>query len=140
MRPLLLLCLIAAGCTPTVAETTRDRDRAATRSATRSATLDKALAGLTPGRRLSCLNAIDRRLARTTSYGSTVLFRVSRDRVFRNDMNGNCTYSSIDPIFVTQTPSGSLCRGDITQLIDRGSRFPVGSCSYGDFVPYTRAR
>lgn len=136
MRPLLFLCLAAAGCAPTVAETARRENPAAAQSAK----LDKALAGLTPGQAQGCLNDIDRRVARTTTYGSTVLYRVSRNRVFRNDMNGNCTSATFDPIVVTQTPTGSLCRGDIAQLVDRSSRFPVGSCSYGDFIPYSRAK
>lgn len=136
MKPWLLLCLAAAGCAPAVANTARDQDRAAAQATK----LDKALAGLTPGKAESCLSAIDRRIARTTTYGSTVLFRVSNSRIFRNDMNGDCAVGSYDPIFVTQTPTGSLCRGDIVQVLDRGSRFPVGSCSYGEFVPYNRAK
>jgi len=136
MRPLLFLCLVAAGCAPTVAETARRQDRAAVQSAK----LDKALAGLTPGPAENCLSGIDRRRARTTTFGSTLVFRISRDKVFRNDMNGNCTSGTFDPIIVTRTPSTSLCRGDIAQLIDRTSRFPVGSCSYGDFIPYTRVK
>ena len=38
----------------------------------------------------------------------------------------------------TRTPSGQLCRGDIAQAVDRTANFPAGSCSFGDFVPYTR--
>lgn len=137
MRPWLLLCLAAAGCAPTAADTARQQDRAAAQADR----LAKALAGRTPGEPQDCLSGIDRRATvGTTTYGSTILFRVGGNRVFRNDMNGNCVSPSFDPIVVTQTPTGSLCRGDIAQLIDRGSRFPVGSCSYGPFVPYTRGR
>ncbi len=136
MRSLMLLGLALAGCAPTVAET-RQADE---REARQQARLSRALAGLTPGQPQSCLTDIDRRNARIENHGTTVLYRVSRGRVFRNDMNGNCRTNSIDPIFVTQTPSTSLCRGDIAQLIDRASRFPVGSCAYGDFVPFTRAK
>lgn len=135
MRPLLFLCL-ATACTASVAQSTRRDDRAAAQAAK----VDRALAGLMPGPAQGCLNGPDRRFARVTTYGSTMLFRIGRDRVFRNDMNGNCTTGTFDPIVVTQTPSTALCRGDIAQLIDRASRFPVGSCSYGDFIPYTRAK
>ncbi len=140
MRPLLLLAPIVAGmlagCTPTVAES-RSAEK---RQARNEAKLSRALAGLTPGAPQGCLSGIDRRNARVETIGGTLLFRVSRGRVFRNDMNGNCTTNAIDPIFVTQTPTTALCRGDIAQLIDRVARFPVGACSYGEFVPYTRAR
>ena len=30
-----------------------------------------------------------------------------------------------------------LCRGEIAQVIDTSQGFTVGSCSIGDFVPYT---
>lgn len=140
MRTSLLLVPIVAGalagCAPTVAQTRSAEER----QARNDAKLSRALAGLTPGEPQTCLNDPDRRAARVENIGGTLLFRVGSGRVFRNDMNGNCTSSSIDPIFVTQTPSTSLCRGDITQLIDRGSRFPIGSCAYGEFVPYTRAK
>lgn len=135
MRALVLASLVLAGCTPTAAEVARGDARAAT-DARR---VDAALAGLTPGTPTSCLSGIDRRDAKTRTIGSTVLYSVSRNRVFRNDMGGNCNLSG-DPILVTATPSDNLCRGDIVQLIDRTSRFPMGSCAYGDFVPYTRAR
>jgi hypothetical protein len=136
MRSWVLLSLVLAGCAPTVAET-RQADARQARS---DAKLARALKGLTPGPAQTCLSSIDRRNARIETYGSTTLYRVGRGRVFRNDMNGGCGTNTIDPIYVTQTPSTQLCRGDIAQLIDRASRFPIGSCAYGDFVPYTRAR
>lgn len=136
MRPSLLLALALAGCAPTVAET-RQADQ---RQARQDAKLQRALAGLTPGQPQTCLDGPDRRFARIDTYGTTVLYRISGDRVYRNDMGGNCATSSIDPIFITSTPTTSLCRGDIAQLVDHTSRFPVGSCAYGDFVPYTRAK
>ncbi|SFP89918.1 hypothetical protein [Sphingomonas rubra] len=140
MRILLLLAPLAAGilaaCAPTVAETRSAEER----QARDRAKVSRALAGLTPGQAQNCLSGIDRRTARVQTIGGTLLFRVNRNRVFRNDMNGSCATSAIDPIFVTQTPTTALCRGDIAQLIDRASRFPIGACSYGDFVPYTRAK
>jgi hypothetical protein len=40
---------------------------------------------------------------------------------------------------VTRTSSSQLCRGDIATVIDTSTRTPVGSCVFGDFVPYTVA-
>ena len=131
----LLLLVATAACAPTAAEVTRQNQRVATDAQK----VDRALAGLVPDAPTTCLSGIDRRDARSRAIGGTLLYTVSRSRVYRNDMNGTCDLSR-DPILVTATPSTSLCRGDIVQLIDRASRFPVGSCAYGDFVPYRRAR
>jgi hypothetical protein len=40
---------------------------------------------------------------------------------------------------VTRTTETRLCRGDIAQVVDVASRTTLGSCSFGDFTPYTRA-
>ena len=130
-----ILCLARAACASTPTEVADRQQRAAT---DRQA-LDRALAGKVAGKPISCLADTDRRNARTSFIGSTILYTVGRDRVFRNDMLGGCNLRG-DPILINSTPSTFLCRGDIVQLIDRTSRFPVGSCAYSDFVPYERAR
>ena len=140
MRPMLpvlaaTLAAMLAGCAATDAEVARQDDRAA-REQVR---LDRALAGYTVEGSRTCLSSIDRRGARGQQYyGSTILYPLG-DRIVRNDMNGGCPLDR-DPILVTQTPTGDLCRGDIVQLIDRASRFPIGSCAFGDFVTYQRPR
>lgn len=127
-----LLCVAAAACAPTTAEVAR-QEKAAAKQRLK---LDQALAGLTPGPAIDCLSGVERRTANTQVYGSTVLFRISSSRMIRNDMNGNCPELARDPIVVTSTPTDQLCRGDIARLIDRTSRFPMGACIYGPFVPY----
>ena len=136
MRPFLLaLTALLAGCAATDADIARQEDR----TARERVRLDRALAGYAPGASRSCLSSIDRRAARGTRYyGSTILYPLG-DRIIRNDMNGNCPLQR-EPIIVTQTPVADLCRGDIAQLIERTSRFPIGSCAYGDFVTYRRVR
>ena len=136
MRPLLLaLAALLAGCAASDADIARQDDRAA-RERTR---LDRALVGYAPERTQTCLSSIDRRATRGTRYfGSTILYPMG-DRIIRNDMNGSCPLER-DPILVTQTPVSDVCRGDIAQLIDRASRFPLGGCAYGDFVTYRRVR
>lgn len=132
--PVLIGFLVLAACTPTAAEqrATSDRDAASARA------LDQALAGLTPGQPQTCLSEVDRRNAGSSKIGSTLIYRASRDRIYRNDMNGGCVGGGSDPIIVTSTPTGQLCRGDIARLVDRTSRITTGSCAFGDFVPYTR--
>lgn len=136
MRPTLIaLAAFLAGCAATDAEVAAQGDRAAREQAR----LDRALAGYAPERTRTCFSSIDRRAARGARYyGSTILYPLG-DRIVRNDMNGGCPLNR-EPILVTQTPTTDLCRGDIAQLIDRASRFPVGSCAYGDFVTYRRVR
>ncbi|GLR46561.1 hypothetical protein [Sphingomonas astaxanthinifaciens] len=68
----------------------------------------------------------------------TILFRDGANRVWRNDVNGPCSglgrpgYALLTKQFGT-----GLCRGEIAQVVDTLNGFTVGTCSLGDFVPYT---
>jgi len=71
---------------------------------------------------------------------NTIAFRDGSKRVYLNHMQGGCM--NIDNgrnALQTQTTGSNLCRGDIAQVIDTLNRIPIGSCVFGDFVPYTRA-
>lgn len=105
------------------------------------AALTKELAGLTPGQPQGCLNTFETRNASTKSFGDVLVYRTSGSRRFVTTTTG-CTDvgGNGDNILVTSTFSTQLCRGDIATTIDRTSHFPTGSCSFGDFVPYTRAK
>jgi hypothetical protein len=68
---------------------------------------------------------------------NTIAFKQGR-RLFVNNMQGSCY--GLDrgtTALVTRTPSTQLCRGDIATLVDTSTRVAVGSCVFGDFVPYT---
>jgi hypothetical protein len=134
MRALILTLVLLAGCAPTMA----DRERMAQDQAHQQAKLDAALAGLTPGQPRSCVNPSDLQNANTETYGSTILYRVSRNLIYRNDTSGGCFGLSRDDIIVTKSYTGQMCRGDIVRTIDRGSRMPSGSCVFGDFVQYRK--
>src|SRR5213075_2230225 len=72
---------------------------------------------------------------------NTVAFRNGPGNVYINHMQGGCM--GIDHgrnALVTRTPGPTLCRGDIAQVLDVASRVTMGSCVFGDFVPYTRPR
>ncbi|WP_294265234.1 hypothetical protein [uncultured Sphingomonas sp.] len=122
-----------AGC----AATPREQAAMAERNARDAARLDQRLAGFTPGKPASCLPVSTSR--RSEYFGDTIVYEVSGSLVYRTDTSGGCTLNR-DDILVTQTPIGSLCRGDIARTIDRGSRFQTGSCTLGDFVPYRKDR
>jgi hypothetical protein len=70
----------------------------------------------------------------------TIAFRNGPSQVYINHMQGGGC-SNIDGgrnALVTRIPGPNLCRGDIAQVVDTGARIPVGSCVFGDFVPYRR--
>ena len=133
MRILLPLLLIsAAACTPTA----RQVEQQAAIEAGDRAALDRELAGLTPGRPQDCVTQTQ--LRDMKSYGDTLVYRgVGRTR-YVNRTSGGCALERDDAILVTSTPTTQLCRGDIAQAVSRTSHFPMGSCSYGEFVPYSR--
>ena len=69
---------------------------------------------------------------------NVVAFRDGRKRLYINHMQGPC--NGLGPgrnALVTQTTGTSLCRGDIAQVFDTTSRFNVGGCAFGDFIPFT---
>jgi hypothetical protein len=134
MRALILTLVLLAGCAPTMAQ----RERMAQDQARDQAKLDAALAGLTPGQPQSCVNPTDLRSANTETFGNTILYKVTRNLIYRNDTSGGCFGLSRDDIIVTKSYTGQMCRGDIVRTIDRASRTPSGSCAFGDFVQYRK--
>jgi hypothetical protein len=70
---------------------------------------------------------------------STVGFK-SGGRVFVAHMQGGCNYLGTPGYaLVTRQPTGNrLCSGEIATVVDVHNNFTVGSCSFGDFTPYTR--
>lgn len=123
------LVLVTAACAANAAlpQRTSDRDRAR---------LDKALAGLTPGKPQDCLDRV--RMGETQSFPDTILYVEGRNRVWRNDTVGTCAGLANDDLIVTISTSGRLCRGDIVQTRARMGGMVTGSCSLGAFVPYTK--
>jgi hypothetical protein len=68
----------------------------------------------------------------------TILFRDGSRRVYVAHMQGGCSGlgRGSTALVTRQFGSADLCRGDIAQVVDTLNRFPVGSCVFGDFVPY----
>ena len=102
--------------------------------------LDRYLQGKVAGEAQTCLPnfrandmvVIDER---------TILFREG-NRVWRNDIRGGCTgLGRPGTALVTRQFGGTgLCRGEIAQIVDTSTGSFVGSCSLGDFVPFTTPR
>jgi hypothetical protein len=55
-----------------------------------------------------------------------------------NRFDGGCPRLDEDTIVVTRLHSSQLCRGDVADLRMSGANIPVGTCIFGDFVPYTK--
>jgi hypothetical protein len=121
-----------------VACTTTAAQQQPLRSAAKQQEFDRLLAGKVAGRPQSCLPhyssndmvVIDER---------TIAFRDGNRRVYINHMMGGCSNLGGPYALVTrQFGSADLCRGDIGQVVDLTNHFTVGSCVFGDFIPYTR--
>ena len=71
---------------------------------------------------------------------NTIAFRDGSSRVYVAHMQGGCSNlgSGSYALVTRQYGSADLCRGDIAQVVDTQNGFTVGSCVFGDFVPYVR--
>lgn len=112
-----------------------------TRVARSQAELQSLIAGKVAEKPVSCLpsyNANDM----VVVDENTIAFRSGASRVYIARMNGPCSnLGGAGYALLTRNTGGlSLCRGEIAQVIDTSSHIPVGSCSFGDFVPYVRPR
>jgi hypothetical protein len=108
-------------------------------AAARPATLESTLAGRVAGAPVDCIDLPRVQGSSSFSDPDSIVYRMSGKLLYLNQPAGGCGLRG-DPVLVTRTPSTRLCRGDIVNAIDRGSRIPVGSCGLGPFVPYTKAK
>ena len=134
LKPILVLTAAAAlvGCAQTPADTARAaQDVAATQAA-----LAKELAGLVPQGQTACLPNLPTK--QVEAYGKTILYTVSPRLKYRTETAGGCETLARGDILVTRSNGGAVCAGDISQTIDRTSRFPTGGCSFGEFTVYRR--
>ena len=106
------------------------------RSAKAQATYDRLLAGKVAGSAERCLptyNSEDM----TVIDENTILFRNGRT-VYVNQPLGGCSQADrIGSSLVTRLHGAAqLCRGDIATVVDHSTGAMMGSCAFGDFVPY----
>jgi hypothetical protein len=68
---------------------------------------------------------------------NVLVYRASRNLVYRNDLEGRCNgLSRGDVLVLTRTISSQYCRGDMAHVVDLQSGVMTGVCSLGRFVPY----
>jgi hypothetical protein len=140
MRPLTLASLTilaSAGLLASCATTGTPEPR----TARAQADLNRFLDGKVPGKAQSCLPSY-RSQDMVVIDENTILFRDGSKRVWRTDVRGGCNgLGRPGTALLTRSFGGSgLCRGEIAQVVDTAQGFVVGSCSLGDFVPYTGPR
>ena len=102
------------------------------------AKLDKRLEGRTAGEPRSCISNNDQRQM-TVISDDVLIFGSSRNAktIYVNNPPGGCPHADRN-ILSYSRPTSSLCKGEIIQLIDNMSKMTMGSCAFGEFVPYTR--
>src|SRR6185295_19138781 len=133
MRSIALLLIGAAivGCATTAAQQP-------IRTAKAQQRYDQLLAGKVAGKPVSCLPTYHQD-DMVIIDEQTIAFRQGRARVYVNHMQGSCDNLGGGYALVTkQFGNAELCRGDIGQVDDLQNHFTVGSCVFGDFVPYAK--
>ncbi len=112
---------------------------AAQLSEKQTALMQKHLAGKAAGNPVSCVSSTDLDNSIKVS-DSIILYRVSKNLVYRNDLRGSCPGLARDnDIMVVRTFGSQQCDGDIIHMVDRTTGMQGGACSYGKFVPYRTA-
>jgi hypothetical protein len=127
---LLMLSAVLASCTtapPTPAMRTAAKQRE----------FEILLAGKTAQPPISCLPHYRSGDMRVID-DETIAFRDGRKRTYVVHMRGGCNElgSGHYALVTRQVGSADLCRGDIAQVVDTLNGITVGSCVFGDFVPY----
>ncbi|MBN8830086.1 MAG: hypothetical protein J0G94_05520 [Sphingomonadales bacterium] len=101
--------------------------------------LEKALAGKVPGKPVSCITSYDPSKLEVVG-DHTLLYRVNKDLIYRNNLEGGCSGLSMGSALVmNRVLATQYCRGDIARAVDLQTRATTGSCALGDFIPYTPA-
>lgn len=100
--------------------------------------LTRALDGLVAGPPQRCIPSF-RGVDQEIVDRGTILFKNGRDLVFRNDPEGGCQGLDSSRTLLVSSFGSDYCRGDLVRVLDRTTGAAVGSCSFSDFIPYTRA-
>ncbi|WP_066800916.1 hypothetical protein [Sphingomonas soli] len=95
------------------------------------------LKGLTPGKPQNCVRSD--RITETRGFEKEILFIEGRNKVWRNTTRGTCSGLKRDDIPVFRTFGRQYCASDTVHTRSRTGGMMTGSCSLGEFVPYTES-
>jgi hypothetical protein len=126
MRLTLAACLIAVLAATPLASARRTPEQQ----------LDRLLAGRTAGEPRTCIPLYPSNDSTTISRIG-IVYDVGGTR-YLTRFQGGCQQLDDDRILVTQTPMTQICRGDLANVWTRNPAMFVGTCTYGDFVPYKK--
>jgi hypothetical protein len=100
--------------------------------------LDMRLAGRTAGEPQSCINRNDQR-EMTVISDDILIFGSRRNArtIYVNKPPGGCRNADRNILSYSRSTS-ALCQGEAITLIDSSTRMSMGSCAFGEFVPYTK--
>ena len=130
--PLLLTAAALAGCTTQPPNPNE--------AAEAQAKLAQLTAGKVAGAPRTCLPPSLRSRNMVIIDDSTIAFEDGRNRTYVNHLRGAC--DNLRPGFntlVVRSGGSGTCSGDIADVADVRTGMTYGSCSLGEFVPYTRA-
>jgi hypothetical protein len=113
---------------------------APTRTAERENRLQELVAGKVAGAPQSCIPTINTHSNDMTIIDDrTVVFKANGGRVYVNHLGPGCDNLGMGNALITkQSAASSLCRGDIAEVQNLTAHINVGSCTFGEFVPYSR--
>lgn len=100
------------------------------------AELARATQGRLAGKPVDCITR-----SRTDDFstsGETMIFRPGSKVTYLNRLSPGCDKPKLRSTLVFRSTSGRLCRGEIVQSVDPQTGVTWGSCTVGQFVPYTR--
>ena len=134
LAPLIVTSLTLAGCTGSMAAPEQ-------RTSKQEIQLRKALAGKVAGKPVDCLPTY-RSSDMEVIDDNTILFHDGSNRVFVQSPRGGCSPlgSGHYTLVTTLRGSSSLCRGDISRVVDLSAGMTVGSCSMDSFIPYVKPK
>jgi hypothetical protein len=134
------ISFLVIGAALVACSTTAAQQQQPIRTAKAQKQYDQLLAGKVAGPPVSCLPSYNQN-DMVVIDDRTIAFRNGSSRVYVNHMQGGCSNLGGPYALVTKTfGSAQLCRGDIGQVVDLTNHFTVGSCVFGDFVPYAKPR
>lgn len=125
------LILVAAGAAAFAAPAAPRDDREA-------AKIERALAGLTPGRPQTCINPD--RSGGSSRHGDTLLIKDRSGVTYLSRFPEGCAPRNDNYAMISRRPTSQVCQGDIVQFKDLASGAFGGACAYGAFTPYRRPR
>jgi hypothetical protein len=126
-----IICLAALASVPIAARDKPDHDP--------EAKLAKMLEGRTAGAPTECISRYPS-MSSTTIERTGIVYQVG-NTLYVSRFERGCPELDSFRVLVIKTPSNQLCRGDVADVVETPpSASWVGSCTFGKFTPYAKAK